>query len=433
MANLLQRNENLDWEKVRKSISAYSDSTGVGARIIDEKGEPIHITNCENAYYTYCELFRNITGNPAQCREVHLNSSCQAEKLGEAFVSVCPGGLVHWAVPLIVSGCFKGALVGGPVLLDPIDEDAVKEIVRSNKLAGKHKDTLKKFLSGIKVIDRKKVRYYAELLLIAASDLIQHETKIFRERREFYLQQAKLSEEIQNLRNDLLNDKKQDFTGYYYDIEKEKELIRKVKMGDKIGAKTILNEILGQIFFLNADKLPVIRARILELVVILSRAAVEGGAHLEMVMGLNFKYIQEFSTLNSIEEISFWLVKVLEKFTEMVFTVGNVKNYEIIQKALDCIRENYNKDMSLEDVAKVVYLSTGYFSRLFKEEVGVNFSDYLARVRIEESKKYLSMLSMSMLDVAQEVGYQDQSYYTKVFKKIEGISPGQFRKNNWKI
>jgi len=90
---------------------------------------------------------------------------------------------------------------------------------------------------------------------------------------------------------------------------------------------------------------------------------------------------------------------------------------------------NYMKKIALEDVAGSVYLSPAYFSRVFKQETGHNFSSYLNKIRIDESKKLLRNASVNISDVAGMVGYEDQSYYSKVFKKIVGVSPLRFRQS----
>lgn len=74
-----------------------------------------------------------------------------------------------------------------------------------------------------------------------------------------------------------------------------------------------------------------------------------------------------------------------------------------------------------------VYLSPAYFSRLFKEETGESFTVYLNRVRIERSKELLLHQNLRLADIAQLVGFEDQSYFTKVFKKIVGMPPLRYR------
>ena len=80
-------------------------------------------------------------------------------------------------------------------------------------------------------------------------------------------------------------------------------------------------------------------------------------------------------------------------------------------------------------MARRVYLSPAYFSRVFKEETGEAFTAYLNRVRIDRSKELLRHKSIRLTDIALLVGFEDQSYYSKLFKKLEGISPLRFRES----
>ena len=142
MTNLLAKAENFDWEKVKRSITAYSESIEIGARVIDENGEVIYFTEIENSYDNYCSFISSISSDGKQCKALHLNASHQAEMLGEAAITFCHGGLVFWTVPLIINGQFKGALIGGPVLLEGSDDYNLKEVVRNYRLTVKQKEPL---------------------------------------------------------------------------------------------------------------------------------------------------------------------------------------------------------------------------------------------------------------------------------------------------
>jgi len=199
-------------------------------------------------------------------------------------------------------------------------------------------------------------------------------------------------------------------------------------LGDKEGAKEVLNEILGKILFKNAGRTEIVRARILELAVVLSRAAVEGNAELEMILGLNFEYIQKLGKIKSIEELCVWIVEVLDRFTERVYKNKNIKNVNIITKAKEFIRANYKKKIKLKDISKAVYFSPYYLSHIFKKETGATLFEYLTKVRVEEAKRLLETTQWSTTRISFEIGCTDQSYFCKVFKKVEGISPYEYRK-----
>lgn len=95
--------------------------------------------------------------------------------------------------------------------------------------------------------------------------------------------------------------------------------------------------------------------------------------------------------------------------------------------ALDYINTNYMKKITLESVASHVYLNKTYVSQLFKKQLGVSFGDHLENVRIKNAKIMLQNPNMNIAQIAQEVGYTSQSYFTKVFKKNVGVSPLKYK------
>ncbi|WP_409969225.1 response regulator [Bengtsoniella intestinalis] len=99
----------------------------------------------------------------------------------------------------------------------------------------------------------------------------------------------------------------------------------------------------------------------------------------------------------------------------------------VIPKAQAYIQENFRKDLALEDVAKTVGISPFYLSKLFKEEVGVTFMDYLTSIRIETAKRLLSDGQMSIKQVCIDAGYSNPNYFSRIFKKWVGITPTEFR------
>ena len=85
--------------------------------------------------------------------------------------------------------------------------------------------------------------------------------------------------------------------------------------------------------------------------------------------------------------------------------------------------------MSLTVLAEVFHLSPQYISQLFKNEIGVGFLAYLTNIRMEKAKKLLLATSLSIAEVAEQSGYGDYRVFTKVFKKAEGITPSQYRRD----
>ena len=101
----------------------------------------------------------------------------------------------------------------------------------------------------------------------------------------------------------------------------------------------------------------------------------------------------------------------------------------LVKKAVAFLSENYDKDISLQEIANMISLSPHYFSRLFKAITDLNFVDYLTEIRIAQAKQLLRQTSMMISEVAEKVGYRDASYFSRVFLKTVGSSPREYRGN----
>ncbi|NLE26210.1 MAG: response regulator [Clostridiaceae bacterium] len=99
----------------------------------------------------------------------------------------------------------------------------------------------------------------------------------------------------------------------------------------------------------------------------------------------------------------------------------------IMQRAMEFIDENYNEQISLNEIAEHTFVSTYYISRLFKKELGKNFVDYLNEIRITKAKELLKDLRFKTYEVAELVGISDAHYFSKLFKKYENITPSEYR------
>ena len=128
------------------------------------------------------------------------------------------------------------------------------------------------------------------------------------------------------------------------------------------------------------------------------------------------------------------VVKLLSIFAEHLSMLSNQvvvqqKNSEppVITRAKEYIHEHQTEELSLGQVAKAVNTSTFYFCKMFKKVTGINFTDYVSRVRIEKSKNLLLNPNLRVSEIAFEVGFQSLTHFNRVFKKILGQSPTEYR------
>lgn len=93
------------------------------------------------------------------------------------------------------------------------------------------------------------------------------------------------------------------------------------------------------------------------------------------------------------------------------------------------LQEHLNEDISLSILAEEFHLSAQYISQLFKSEIGVNFLAYLTNIRMERAKKLLLSTALSIGEISEQLGFGDYRVFTKVFKKSEGVTPSQYRRD----
>ena len=128
------------------------------------------------------------------------------------------------------------------------------------------------------------------------------------------------------------------------------------------------------------------------------------------------------------------VVRLLTIFAQHLSMVSNQlivkqENAEppMITRAKTYINENQTEDLSLGMVAKAVNASSYYFCKMFKKATGINFTDYLSRVRIEKAKNLLLNPNLRVSEIAYEVGFQSLTHFNRVFKRILGQSPTEYR------
>lgn len=398
----------------------------------DRASEHLRCTLCGASGARACEDPAGSGENgTTACEDVLRYGILQAERFGGAYMSFCPNSLLITTAIVRREAQTVGALIAGPVTLVEKEELLLEELAKL-PAAGEHCDpSLADTLSKVQTVDTVRAKALADMLEAASRDASAEIEGRVDPRIEASRRNARIAEYIQSLKASGY-DSSGDGEGLAgYPFEKEKELVLLVERGDRAGSRRVLNEILGAVFFEGGGAIAGVRARAMELVALLSRAAVEGGATAQEVFGANEDFIRKTSQARTVEDIASWLAIVLNRFTDFVFTLKKAKHADMIRKAQRFMKEHYREELTLEQVAREVGLSTSYFSTVFKSEVGTGFAGYLNEIRIGKSKDLLRDRSVPIVEVAGMVGFMDQSYFSRVFKSIMGVSPGTFRSGKY--
>lgn len=271
------------------------------------------------------------------------------------------------------------------------------------------------------VFEPSKVTYISRLLYFMCSGLVTDSKNQFVMNHNKLHQQSKINESIQMYKA------ASDVNKKAYPYEKEKALITKLKTGDTEESKALLNDLLGYVFFAEGSNLEIVKSRAIELSSLLSRAAIENGATSDSILRINNQFLMELQNIKTLDDLCYKLQETIDVFTECMFNYIPSKSNEITKKAIRYISQNFAHSLTLEEVAGHVHLNPAYFSTLFKQSTGSAFKEYLNMVRVEESKRLLANTDNSIIDIALATGFEDQSYFSKVFKKYTGLTPKQYR------
>ncbi len=383
-----------------------SGLTGIEANVVDiSQGGAVWCSGERR----FCEGCAN---RKCQCQSTFLYGVSEAGRWSGRYTYYCPMGLVFAAAAVLEEGgAVAGGVTMGPLVMGEL-QDTVSELTEA-EMAEK--------IAALPQLEPGRVRNLSHIVRsgaeAAAGFVAGHVEGILR------YEQDKLLSAIYSARDRLTSGKWENA----YPIEYEKQLRQTVIAGDKQGAQRLLNELLGHIYCSDDFDLNRIRPRVIELIVVLSRASIDAGADSREVFLYNDAYMQQINHFNDIEELSVWITGVMHRFIQNSFDFAQIKHSDVVFKAMEYIRQNYDHKLSLDDIAQHVYLSRSYLSSLFREEAGQTLFSYINQVRVEKSKLFLMDPSISLASVAAMCGFEDQSYFTKVFRKITSLSPKQYR------
>ena len=404
----------------KEMAGAFAQSCGVCCRLISATGDIL----CEygQPFSNECDFLRALPGLAPSCRAIHLNGIQQAERFGGRYIYSCASGLTFFSSPIISEGAMVGGLVAGPLLLTDVD-DCLDELIQSRDIpAGQVRD-VRNFLTSLPTFTPAQLRHLSAQLFASSVCISDSSRELFRAQTDAD-QQRSIGEYVQQV--------KAEHQEVPYPMDTEKNLVSAISQGNKPAAAALLNEILGHIFFFTPNP-DFIQTRITELLVLLSRAAIDGGASADLIFEINHQYMQELKRLNTQEEVAQWLARALNRFTDLVFNLVDSKHKNIIHRAVSYMTAHCARDLTMAEVADHVGYSHSHFSKVFKEETNSSFRLYLNQLRVEKSKALLLSTNLSIAEICDQCGFEDQSYHCKVFKKLVGVTPDKYRKHGRRI
>jgi two-component system response regulator YesN len=211
-----------------------------------------------------------------------------------------------------------------------------------------------------------------------------------------------------------------------YMNEYEDKLIYAMKSGQMNMIKTTAGSFVNELRNLQSITLNHIEIWYNELIMIHSKyfKEYESAAQVDFKL-LSYLMVDEHGDIKMDE----WLNKLEESFILLgqILSKKQSEKESIMYEIADYIKKHYHEDLTLQDIAEHFYLSREYISRKFKQDFGENLFSYITNIRIEKACSLLRDTDLKILDIAKMVGFDNEKYFSKVFKKSRGCPPTEFR------
>jgi AraC-like DNA-binding protein/ligand-binding sensor protein len=364
-----------------------------------------HLADKYSRVWGICCVLADAHGNVAagnvgcqdECSPYRQRAIEEALRWGEPSMLQCPEEHVIWAVPVMQNSVLIGGVVAERVTVGTPSKDR----------------------GSLSPADTRRA---ASDLLAMAEEANLTNAALLELKRTAAERESERAEAIHELKGQSY----QSIRDIY--LVEEPALIAAIKHGDRHAAREIINRILVGIYFFGWQRPMLLKSLILELVVNMSRSAVEAGGDPTELLGVNYSSVADLARIDSEEDLCAWLVYMLERMMDAIKSNRQYPSTVLLSEAMKYMQEHLNEEISRDDVAEIACLSPSHFSRVVKSSFGHSFTDLLARMRVDKARKLLIRTEKSLIQICLECGFSDQSYFTKVFQKYVGRTPGDYRR-----
>jgi AraC-like DNA-binding protein/ligand-binding sensor protein len=423
--------------KAGSILAAYEQAAESKVRVVDSEGFAASSAMDEAAGpfcnycgkgFPYCKA-ENRTGD-SSCGAVHQKAAEESRRLGGSYIYMCPMGLVFWTSPLYSGGRYAGSLISGKV--PGIETEEICTKIQDNGIGV---EKLKIDLEQVPRKNYEEIKALAQMMLLCAQQISAGKPGTSTAGgRNSPSENSGAEDPAASL--PVSEPESPNFTGGAEPADEmeipaqpssnERLLIAAMRRGDSAAAKRILENILDDLNAICPGDLIFFRCRAIELVVLLSRSCVVG-KEIGSLLEENNLYLKRIGDSTTVEELSVNLYRIIERMAGRIFSFQGLRHASALRRAERFIWKNYTRKVSLDEIAAASGLSAPYFSTIFREEMGEYLSTHLNRLRVEKACAMLIETNVSLNTISESCGFEDQSWFSKIFKNYTGYSPGKYR------
>lgn len=331
------------------------------------------------------------------CRPFRAQALAEALRWGEPSVLCCACERALWALPLMRNQhLFGGLLVCGVSLRRP-------------SRAGN--------------LDRKILSACQALLRLATEHNLTN-SALLAERRHTANREREKAEALHELKERFHDDIRSTY------LHEEPALLAAIRRGERTEARRILNRVLTAIYAVGESNTALLKSLALELVVMMTRAAVQAGGAPEKILGLNYQSLTALARLPDQETLARWLCDMLEQLIDAIESNTRLPHSVQLARSIEYIETHLGGDVSRAKAARAGGLSLSHFSHLMRAKTGWSFTEFFTRLRVDRARHLLAHSELGLVQIALESGFGDQSYFTRVFRKSTGRTPSHYRRSH---
>lgn len=314
----------------------------------------------------------------------------------------------------------KGIYIIGPVFTGNYSCQRVKNILEHRDFSAKTLNEVMKQIEQIPIIPSNILFQYAIMLhYCITGEKISYKHFLF-------------SSGIQDGSTPLPESSEKEHAGIW---ASEQTLLDMVRSGNLnyMDALSVSSSLSSGVKYASKDSLREAKSNGLVLLVLVSRAAIEGGLNPDTAYTLCDYYARRIEDTDNVAEISILCQIMLDDYIQRVRSTK--ESTGISQATLNCcdyISAHLSENLSIDFLASRAGYTEYYFSRKFKQETGMSIREYINQEKMHRAKILLSSTTMSILEIGTELGFGSRSYFSDTFQKMTGTSPGEYRKRHLK-
>jgi len=411
--------------EIENSLLSFCSITGLPVTYYDEKGQ---VRLEYGSQFKICKFLRVYNKEGSTCRQHLLSAIRTAANLGEPYFFVCASGFVNIAVPLIQDGKSYGCFIAGPIIMEKFSHRTIAKLLSMNMTEEtplSETDRNADFLSRVVAILREMYIYSSKQVAHLATLLNNSVVANLVDKSDYDKVNAKYREQVQI--GDDIRGLKRSGKETGYPVNQEQQLIARVREGKTQDAKDAMTAYLNGILLYEAGNLDFIKVHLIELCALISREGQENNTGTEESIRDSFAYIESLKQIDSIQDLKEWSEALVDHFTTRTGLLNYNGSSQLVLQVLGLIAKDSQYKLTLAEAAAKLHVNSSYLSGHFKRETGMGFSVFINDQKINKSKELLEKTNLRLLEIADLCGYEDQSYFTKVFSKRVGMSPREYR------